>query len=254
MNMNPQTNSNSRDEIRRFDRLVDGQLSPAEYRDLLASLDDEPAAWRQCALAFLESQALAAELGAVRRGLAIDVDSTGHSQSAQPGHRDLPRPHRWRHFDLATLLAVAASFLVAFGLGVLAPRFFSRPSQDLTLAGNISPQSGDAAAGPVASDKTDAIRHQAFRPVANVRLVMDGPGGEATQATEVPVYEFTQGLDQFLSQDRPALTPELVDLLRQTGHEVERQQQYVPGQLEDGRQVIVPVEQYQITPVSRRAY
>ena len=39
-----------------FDRLVDGELDDAEQRALIASLDDRPAGWRRCSLAFLEAQ------------------------------------------------------------------------------------------------------------------------------------------------------------------------------------------------------
>ncbi len=39
-----------------LDRLVDGELEGRERRNLLASLDSRPGGWRQCALAFLESQ------------------------------------------------------------------------------------------------------------------------------------------------------------------------------------------------------
>ena len=45
-----------RDDARVLDRLVDGELSQAERRALLAALDDEPGGWRRCALAFLEAQ------------------------------------------------------------------------------------------------------------------------------------------------------------------------------------------------------
>ena len=45
-----------------FDRLVDGELSAAERRELLASLDGRPTGWRRCALAFLEAQTWQDEL------------------------------------------------------------------------------------------------------------------------------------------------------------------------------------------------
>ena len=45
-----------------LDRLVDGQLSDVEYRRLLTQLESCPDGWRQCALSFLEHQALAADL------------------------------------------------------------------------------------------------------------------------------------------------------------------------------------------------
>ena len=48
-----------------LDRLVDGELGVEDRRALLASLDDEPGAWRQCALAFLESQTFGWQLSQV---------------------------------------------------------------------------------------------------------------------------------------------------------------------------------------------
>ena len=47
-----------RGDSRVFDRLADGELSPADQRALLAALDDEPGAWRRCALALVEAQVL----------------------------------------------------------------------------------------------------------------------------------------------------------------------------------------------------
>ena len=51
----------------RFDRLVDGELSEAERRELLAGLDSEPGGWRRCALAFLEAQCWKQEFGAIAK-------------------------------------------------------------------------------------------------------------------------------------------------------------------------------------------
>jgi hypothetical protein len=242
MNEKPDLKSTLPDDDARFDRLVDGELTAAEYRALISSLDDEPSGWRRCALAFLESQALAGELSVVRRGLDLREDS-----APTPVPRGIGTA---LSFGAWNVLAIAASFVLAFGLGVLAPRLFSRATQDQYVAGNNSLPAIGSPLG--VKSNGDGVRHQAFRPVGNVRLVVDGPGGEA-DAGEVPVYE-GQDLANFLNDQRPALAPELVELLRRSGHEVQRQQQYVPAQLEDGRQIIVPVEQYQITPVSNRAY
>src|SRR5262245_4594506 len=104
-----------------FDRLVDGQLHPDEYKALLASLDDEPGAWRRCAMAFLESQALAADLGAIRQSPSICP-----AEEAVAGTNT--KPNSAHH--VATLLAVAASFLLAFCLGIAAPQFFSFARKD----------------------------------------------------------------------------------------------------------------------------
>jgi hypothetical protein len=236
----------------RVDRLVDGELTPEEYRAFVASLDDESGGWRRCALAFLEEQALAGELGGIRQSLNLDDPGTGGSTTKPDGCGDLTPPRRATPRDLGTMLAVAASFLLAFALGVAAPRLFYGEPQEPNVAGNLKSQPQLAA--NVGTQPSGGIRHQALRPIGNLRLVMDGAGDETQQAGRVPVYEVDQGIEQYLQDDNPALAPELVKLLEQRGHDVQRQQQFIPVQLDDGRQIIVPVEGYQITPVGRRVY
>ena len=34
----------------KFDRLVDGELTTDEYREMLTTLDEEPGGWRRCAM------------------------------------------------------------------------------------------------------------------------------------------------------------------------------------------------------------
>lgn len=45
-----------------IDRLVDGELSAAEYKSVVEALDRHPEHWRRCAQAFLEAQAWRTEL------------------------------------------------------------------------------------------------------------------------------------------------------------------------------------------------
>jgi hypothetical protein len=223
-----------------IERLVDGELSGESYRRLLASLDDEPAGWRRCALAFLEAQALGQELPMVRRTLeTADVDRKPASLER------LPAPAR----SEISWLAIAASFLAAFSLGLIAPRFFSRQTQDDFASGNLhSPAESLPSVTPVNFDPRN------LRNIGNLQLVADdGAPGEARQ---VPVYESEQNLNDALTGSfqgaLPPMGPDLIDLLRGHGYDVRHEQQYVPATLEDGRQMVVPLEGYQITPVSRR--
>jgi hypothetical protein len=230
------------DEDRRFERLVDGELPPEEYRALLASLDDEPGGWRRCGLAFLEAQALAAELGGIRRG--VDV-SDSHSGGL------LVLPQGIKRGDLTMLVAIAASFLVAFALGILSPRFFSSAWQEAPLAGNLNTQTPHELNERVRDDGD--IPYRTLRPVGNLRLVMDGAAGEQpAEAGQVPVYEVGQEGQRLFSAGQPALGPDVIELLRQRGYEVRHEQQYFPAPLDDGRQIIVPVDEYEIRPVGRR--
>jgi len=61
--MNHRLNNSSFD-WQELDRLVDGRLDEDAYRELLCQIDADPDGWKQCALAFLEHQALEKELGA----------------------------------------------------------------------------------------------------------------------------------------------------------------------------------------------
>jgi hypothetical protein len=232
---------------RRLERLVDGELAADDYRALLKSLDVEPDGWRRCALAFLESQALARELGALGRAQELPPASTlplkpaAQARELRPPHQTAiatnpPRPRRWSSPGLQ-LLAVAASFVAALSLGIVAPRFFSPRPKEPTIAGNL--QQPDP-------------RQEVLRPLGGVRLVMDGGDGQPVEAGHVPVYDASGNLDELLTVEPATMAPELIDLFRRHGFEVQHQPQLVPAPLEDGRQLIVPVDGYQITPVGRR--
>ena len=68
-----------------IDRLVDGELSEADYRAVIAALDRHPAHWRRCAQAFLEAQALRGDLS---QWLEQDdlLDIMGVSAASPPSH------------------------------------------------------------------------------------------------------------------------------------------------------------------------
>src|SRR5438552_121834 len=112
-----------------IERLVDGELSPEEYGALLASLEEQPGAWRQCALAFLESQVLRQELGQMRRSLDVPQNEPVRSGVA-------PKKNNvWEKVQV--LLALAASFLIAFSLGLAAPGIL-RLGQEVAGGGNMN--------------------------------------------------------------------------------------------------------------------
>ncbi len=146
----------------------------------------------------------------------------------------------WKHW-----LAVAASFIVALALGVALPqlrKFGERPQVSAPPA-DIQ-QRPDDPPGPYDLQP---------REVGSARLVLSEPGGQS-QAGELPIYEYAGDPRAWLGQQESALPLSLVSALVRRGHRVQRQQQYVPVDLEDGRRAVIPVEAIQITPVNRRAY
>jgi hypothetical protein len=228
------------DDDARFDRLVDGELSADEYKSLVAGLDDEPGGWRRCALAFLEAQALGGELAAIRRSGKLAEQPTAAVTVAS---RKAANPNQWR-----LVLAMSASFLVAFILGVTLPSLWQAVGTTRELVGIVAVSPKEPRPGMV-------MPEEMIRTVGNARLVVFGPGGTQSPAGVVPIYELpAEASDSWLTQHDPMLPIELIKELERRGHRVQRQEEYVPVNLEDGREGVIPVESYQITPVSRRAY
>lgn len=228
----------------RFDRLVDGELSPAEYQAFLSALDDEPGSWRRCALAFLEAQAWRSEMGAIRSG-----------QELVPARPPASKAKRLVTWKWGPQLAVAASCVLAFLGGLVVQRQWDirsannrvardgNPSRDLMLAQDDVP----GTAGPQELG-------QETGPLGNIRLVVDGGQGNQAQQIDVPVYDLDRVGPEWFSHDRPVLPEDVIELLKRRGRKVERQVEYLPLPIDDERHVVVPVEQIQITPVSRRSY
>lgn len=233
----------------RFDRLVDGELSRREYNDLLRSLDQEPDGWRRCALAFLEAQALQREFG------ELAGESRVSPQAATSSVPEKGRIRRWPE-----LLAVAATFLVAFGMGLMFRGGWAGPPPDTEgvpiAKDNQGPES------PVEPTPRDADIAEAPMPKAgqpgryrgNARLVVDRPDGSGSQEFETPLYDWSPQNARMLSEDRFRIPPEIRRMLQRMGREVRWDQQVVPLETEDGQRVLVPFRQLEITPVGGQRY
>lgn len=244
-----------------LERLVDGELPPDEYRALLTSLDEEPAGWRECALAFLEAQAMGRELVAVRAGeLTRPAKETATATTAKPRTASSGAAATTLAGNAKLFLAVAASFLVAFTLGVTVP-YLDQTSWLVFRPTNTS-LPGVSGAGQIA-DETPLLSPQWAAPdrtrgagspeqIGNVRLVVNGPNDTTTDAGELPVYDLSEETAHLVNQQ--AIPDWAIREMHRRGLQINRSQEYVPVEMEDGRQLILPVESYQITPVSRRPY
>jgi len=228
------------DDDSRFDRLVDGALSAAEYKSLRASLEDEPSGWRRCALAFLEAQAWRREFAAIRRP-EEDALRAKDEQLAELR----PAARSKLHF-LGPLLAAAACALLAFGLGLLTQIRFLHPEQPSNQLA-AQPATGNGASPDPDLKVADLTADPEF---VEMNLVIDGAGNEKVV---VPVIASRSG-NETLVETEPVIPDSVLRSLRLRGHRIEREQQFIPVATGDGRHVIFPVEQYHITPVSSRSY
>ena len=231
--------TNQADDIL-FDRLVDGELSSDERRKLLASLDDRPGGWRRCALAFVEAQSW-------RGGLKQIVRESDATPS--PVRASAPLPARTGRRGLR-LFTVAACVLMAFTLG-LAMR-----EDDLSLR-SAAPNPGDELAAvtsvPPVSAPSSAPSHAATKADEALTLWVRNEQGQA-QPLRVPLVDAAT-LDRQLGVGfQPGLSDAARDHLRERGFDVQSKQRYAPLWLENGRPMIVPVEDTRIVPVNQLVY
>lgn len=225
-----------------WDRLVDGELTPEEYRALVASLDDSPDGWRRCAIAFLEAQALGRELQA----LALEAQSCGR-RAGGPARR-------WRVSDWAWLaLASAASFLLAFGIA-----WNVRPGGDVIrgperlVAERLVPPAGGPRAssdGQAGGSGQDVREPPSASPLGTVPLLIARHDGR-TEELQLPVYEMTDDVARWFLETATPVPPEVQRALRSLGYEVRRDRRWAPVPARGDRRVLVPIEQVEIRPVS----
>ncbi len=232
-------------DARLLDRLVDGELSAEEYAAVLRSLDDAPDGWRRCALAFLEAQAWQREMGSMGREAKSPTASV-------VAIRPAAAVKRW-----PVLLAVAASFLLAFGLGV-ATRPLS-PTTSPTSAGGQLAQ--DSTRPSLPSDRVDMApspgefaASSSAVPSGDVTFVMDRGDGSGGREVSVPVFDWSPESERRLSGQPTAPSSEWQRVLQRIGHDVQTHKHFIPVETGDGRHVLFPVDQMEITPAGRRTY
>lgn len=224
-----------------LDRLADGELAPAEVRDLLAALESAPGGWRRCALAFVQSQAL-------RRGLTqYCAPAPVTRDAATPPARVASRPT-----SRLGWLATAASLVVAFGAG---------------MAASLSVRPAGHDAQRVAADLTQPSITAPDPVTAPIDALVQGPPQRAVQADADVVTFWTQDAngqrhtlparlvdaeeinERLGVRFRSAVSPQVRTRLEQQGYRFESRKRYAPLGIDDGRTLIVPVEDMRLEPM-----
>jgi hypothetical protein len=224
-----------------FDRLVDGELSLAERRALVRSLDARSDGWRKCALAFLESQSWQNDVCAMTATPSSSIASSDAKKFAAP---TLPEK-RISMRTVAPWFAVAAGLLIAFRMGNLQRGGTTNPVVNVPVPVNsqmASVHSLPQAAAPTAAKPGDALNLWVRDDSGQVRRV------------RVPLVD-ASALDPALGlQFQTGVSDDVRNRLQNQGLTVQSKRRYAPMWLDNGRPMIVPVEDTKIVPVSNRAY
>lgn len=250
------------------DLLVDGELPEDARREFLRDLDCSPDGWRRLALTFLEAQTWRRSMGEL---LAPERDASApHGQDESLPPRPVARSEiatssvpswgikRWI-FEAAALAAV---FVIALTLGGWFGVVFGRkpvPSEEFRVDLAGQPPANLARPGPPAlAEENGSPLPVSPQPVASPwRLVSVplgvGPDGAMTMV-DLPVLDPEHPAASETPPGPYLPLPQFVDSLRQSGHAVEHQREYVPVDLPDGSRTVFPVDRLQIKFVGNRDY
>jgi hypothetical protein len=233
-----------------LDLLVDGELSEEDRRQLLTSLENEPGGWRRCALAFLESQCWKQSLdklpvqpappAAPVLPVAVPPTPSVIAASVTPS-----RAHAWPGRSM-TALAMAASFLLALWLGTLV-RDAAQPSRGL-------PGDNQFAQQPQGPRSFAGLGPSAAGPWQMVNVSAPSAGAQSNRSFSVPAVERDNIDDQWLGSLPPAIPEEVLKALSRTGHQVQQRRQLVPVPLQDGRRLIMPVDEVDVNYIGNQSY
>lgn len=265
-----------------WQRVVDGELSSVELRELVGACEEHPALWKRCAVAFLEEQTLELELKelnaqwpatvteALDRALALStrsdhsrLDATRCAEMAR-GQADTSATIR-RARPLAAVpshwlnhLGFAASIMLAFFIGWQAAQRFggdraehaaSHASEIRSGDNHSIDQAGSASAFAVAQiGGTGGAPTDDSAPAQSAFVGMDPSVEVAADA----IQQALQRAEQFVPLDR-RIPQQLVDLEQRGLVRIESIEGFVPVRLRDGNTAVVPVQQIELRPI-RNAY
>lgn len=230
-------NESNRTFPQQLDRLVDGELSCDQRRELLALIAATENGWRDCALAFLEAQTFESGLQQHFAPVAL-ADSSRIEQkpvqrNREPAPPSAPANMWW--------VAAAAMLALVFGVTGYAVGWWSRPL----------PSAPAVIAQP--SDNAPPTRDGEFAPIETESATMQMHGDlvmvSGDQQVRVPIYSGQGAAAEWLSEHSAAVSEEYVKLLKQQGNHVKQTRTLATIPLEDGSYVLAPVEQLEVTPV-----
>ena len=233
----PSIRSASSDDNLTCDRLVDGELSADERRELLASLDQREEGWRRCALAFLEAHQWDSQFEQI----------LADPETLQP----TPATHAVRPVSVTRAgawLAIAAGLLVAFVVGrsTQSPRLGNRAGSELAT-NNRQEVTDRQDAAPA-----DEIRIEPLSPEDVVTLLVRDAYGKS-QRLQIPLMEAETDDRHF----GVALPPALREKFQDRGLDVQRRRRYAPLFFERDEQLVpmvVPVDDTYVVPVNRPVF
>lgn len=235
-----------------IDRLVCGELRGDAYRQALLALEANPAKWRDCALAFLQEQAIEQEMkhlassnidwqspqsGAIRGSKPVALASSSPDRSSA-----LLRNNRVRL--AARLASLAALIVLSFGMGwMLSPKNLHLAEGDRS---DLIASHANSALQEVSGQSHEANEQHQGQFASDLAKTAPPSGDDEFFRNNVSLIGNLSSQLLPIDQSIPA---DLRELERQGRIRIESLSALMPIRHDDGTSVLVPVQQLQIVPV-----
>lgn len=226
----------------RLQALIDGECSAAERCRFLQQIDSQPDQWRDVALALLEEQVFAKDIRATRgnevQDSTIDMSVAAHTVLRE--HEISNRPSTKKGWRFGPVLAACLALSVGLTIG----RFVWRGDADSLL--------GNSSGNPMLVDNTsekpatkaplefNQDEYERSLPVADLRSL--------NSRYEIPIYDVNHVDPALVLAKRAYEVERAKEQLRRQGFDIVLQQNYLTGQLNDGRKVVVPIHEVGLRP------
>jgi hypothetical protein len=229
-------------DLQQLQAVVDGECTASERRALLAKIEEEPKYWRTLALSLLEEQIFQKQLTSIAMEPAIAPAIAVPMHAAVLGNEK-----RSSLYDksLKWFPALAACLIVLIGFA--AGRFWNASP----VEGNLGATGGGLASSSALTQSNDAdnVRlvaqndreaYERSLPYADLRV--------STDNGEIPLFN-VKDVDPSEMMAKQSFELGLANYkLRRSGYEIDYKQDYMTGQLQDGRKVLVPVPRFDLKP------
>jgi hypothetical protein len=215
-----------------IERLVDGELSIDEERELLASFEEDSSGWKTLAEMFLEDRILAASLGSnaqiSRQTPVIAERSDSHSSS------------RMRNRTVTKFVSIAALVLVAFVSG---RHSTTLPEQSGTSRVAQSERKPEETSQPTASERR-------LPPAIELVTLNVSLEDNISHQIDVPLVPWEQVAASYSAgletEPEPFVPEEVRKFLARNGRTIDRQISYIPFETLDGRTGVIPVSRIEV--------
>ena len=226
-------------------KIVDGEMTQAMLAIALRDLDSDQANWRKLALALLEEQQWAKQIEQMKNARQETISKALVSGEAS-------RSGTGSKASVQRFASVAGSS----GMGSARSAFFGALAASLILgigfAGGYMMFDRQAPSGSEVNSMTSAI----LKPSSSsklkwrsfddgMKMVVTGPNDEKA---EIPIYDLGEIDPTEMWAKEDFELAQLNEKLRRKGYQLEVRPEYYTSELNDGRQLVVPVKNVGLKP------